>query len=319
MASVGPLATSAGRKKRARRLTNSERGKLYRSRRKTYVSALEEDVAQLKRQVAALQLRHGDQKVVALTRSPAELDGPLTRVVAEYFTQFQCGLPMLQTADDAALHGSKQAAFLQGVMAPDLEFGGVASSGVEPLLQQWARYSSYHAALFYEQRELVVMARDPTPVVYAPASLRVRFTRRTIEKVFPHVLWNEPLVQRLVGLELDYPVGNTFYFGADRRIHRYDTSVDFCAAFVAALGSIADAMQLLECAHISGNAMLVDGPDGSARVELLDEDDEDEDDSRDDDEEDDSREDEEDDDKVVAIAAARFDHTREAMSLRAIL
>ncbi|POM74809.1 Hypothetical protein PHPALM_8172, partial [Phytophthora palmivora] len=112
------------------------------------------------------------------------------------------------------------------------------SYGIRESLQQWKTYSLYHAGLKYEVKNLQIMAADPNPVVLAPATLYETFTRRTIGPFFPHVLWNEALVQRLIGLQLEYAVGNTFYFGNDNKIHRYDTYVDFVAAFVSVLGNV---------------------------------------------------------------------------------
>ncbi|KAJ8544389.1 hypothetical protein ON010_g11879 [Phytophthora cinnamomi] len=102
------------------------------------------------------------------------------------------------------------------------------------------------------------MAADPNPVVLAPATLYVRFTRRTIEEIFPHILWNEALVQRLIGTQVVYPVGNTFYFGDDNKIHRYDTYVDFVAAFVDVLGNVEDTMAMMESALIRQESMIGD-------------------------------------------------------------
>lgn len=309
--------TSTGQKKRARKLTNSERGKLYRSRRKTYVSSLEEDVEQLKRQVDELQLRRATvrdayDQVEQPQWSRMDLAGgslsmsAVERIVHEYFSQFEFGIPLPRRGGGSrsvalALTDSMQAQFLNGVMHPDLLFAHLPR-GVGALLEQWARYSTYHTVLQYELSRLEVVACDPLPVVHASATLRVRFSRTTIEKIFPHVLWNEPLVQRLIGLEVSYLVGNTFYFGEDRRIHRYDTWVDFVAAFVGVLGSIADSMQLLESANIRDEALLgelaeqeeADAASGHAAMEQV-------------------------DSVVEQQRRAEMDHTRAAMSLRAIL
>lgn len=263
--------TPGGRKKRARKLTNSERGKLYRSRRKTYVSVLEEDVELLKQEVDALQLRRSSAAKDAFNLvahpqwSRMDLAGgslsmaTVEHIVHEYFSQFEHGIPLLGhggfRGDERALSTSTQAQFLNGVMHPDLLFANLPR-GVGTLLEQWARYTTYHTVLEYELSRLEVVACDPLPVVHAPATLRVRFSRTTIEKIFPHVLWNEALVQKLIGLEVSYPVGNTFYFGEDQRIVRYDTWVDFVAAFVGVLGSISDSMQLLKSAYISDEALI---------------------------------------------------------------
>ncbi|OWZ04202.1 hypothetical protein PHMEG_00023935 [Phytophthora megakarya] len=251
-------AASTGKspsKKRSRRLSNSERGKLYRSRRKDYVQALEEQVEQLKKEVDQLNLGHPKKTapVWPLVRQP--IGTPFANVVNEYFSLFKYGVPVVDQRDQLQL-SPRQAVFLNGLMHPNMVFG--SSYGYHELLDQWEKYSLYHAGLKYEVKNLQIMAGDPNPVVRAPATLCVRFTRRTIEKIFPHVLWNEALVQRLIGTKLEYSVGNTFYFGDDNKIHRYDTYVDFVAAFVSVLGNFEDTMAMMESALIRQEHMIGD-------------------------------------------------------------
>ncbi|KAL3665363.1 hypothetical protein V7S43_009402 [Phytophthora oleae] len=259
-------------KKRSRRLSNSERGKLYRSRRKNYVQTLEEQVEQLKREVDQLNLHGRSQQQQVMTAWPLmrePMGGSFASVVSEYFSVFKYGVPVAEhggVAHDQLLVSSRQAGFLNGLMHPDMVFG--SSYGVGELLDQWGKYSLYHAGLKYEVKNLQIMAADPNPVVLAPATLYVRFTRRTIEKIFPHVLWNEALVQRLIGMQVEYPVGNTFYFGDDNKIHRYDTYVDFVAAFVTALGSVEDTMAMMESALIRQESMIGDLLEEPPRVKV---------------------------------------------------
>ncbi|KAG7377829.1 hypothetical protein PHYPSEUDO_010935 [Phytophthora pseudosyringae] len=253
-------------KKRSRRLSNSERGKLYRSRRKGYVQTLEEQVEHLKREVDQLNLygqQHQQQQATAawpLTRQP--MGASFASVVNEYFSLFKYGVPVAEhggvvdVPQDQLQLSSRQAGFLNGLMHPNMVFG--SSYGVRELLDQWEKYSLYHAGLKYEVKNLQIMAVDPNPVVLAPATLYVRFTRRTIEEIFPHVLWNEALVQRLIGKQLEYPVGNAFYFGDDNKIHRYDTYVDFVAAFASVLGNVEDTMAMMESALIRQESMIGD-------------------------------------------------------------
>ncbi|KAG7401441.1 hypothetical protein PHYBOEH_001433 [Phytophthora boehmeriae] len=242
-------------KKRSRRLSNSERGKLYRSRRKNYVQTLEEQVEQLKKEVDGLSLV-GRPHNLQLCRQPAG-GTSFANVVSEYFSLFKYGVPVTENGaavDFQLPRASSQTAFLERLMHPNLVFG--QSYGVQELLTQWQKYSLYHTVLKYEVKTLQIMAADPNPVVMAPATLYVRFTRRTIENIFPHLLWNEDLVQRLIGREFAYPVVNIFYFGDDNKIHRYDTYVDFVEAFVRSLGNIPETLEMLEGAIIRQECLL---------------------------------------------------------------
>ncbi|GMF22897.1 unnamed protein product [Phytophthora lilii] len=266
-------------KKRSRRLSNSERGKLYRSRRKNYVQALEEQVEQLKHEVDQLNLygcSKQQQQTAAWPLSRQPMGVSFASVVNEYFSLFKYGVPVagreggvVDAPQDQLLLSSRQqqqAGFLNGLMHPNMVFG--SSYGVRELLDQWEKYSLYHAGLKYEVKNLQIMAADPNPVVLAPATLYVRFTRRTVEEIFPHVLWNEALVQRLIGLQIAYPVGNTFYFGDDNKIHRYDTYVDFVTAFVDVLGSVEDTMAMMESALIRQESMIGDLLEEPPRVKV---------------------------------------------------
>ncbi|KAI9907770.1 hypothetical protein PsorP6_003338 [Peronosclerospora sorghi] len=274
-------------KKRSRCLSNSERGKLYRSRRKNYVQTLEQEVEQLKSDVYQLHLRSRLQcehvSTWSLIRQPV---GPsFANVVNKYFSLFKFGLPVakqcgvMDIAQDQVLLSNEQAGFLNGLMHPNIVFGN--SYGLQELLSQWGKYSLYHAGLMFEVKSLQIMVVEPNPVVLAPATLYVRFTRRTIEKIFPHILWNEMLVQRLIGKEFAYPVTNAFYFGSDNKIHRFDTIVDFAAAFMSVLGNIEECVSMMESALIRQKAMisdLLEEPDSvkvnyeevAPRVEMMD-------------------------------------------------
>ncbi|CAI5709861.1 unnamed protein product [Hyaloperonospora brassicae] len=280
---VGTGKASPSRK-RSRRLSNSERGKLYRSRRKTYVQTLEEQVEELKQEVTQLDLCEWSRQQQLAAWPPARqpMGTTFANIVDEYFSLFKYGVPVTEQdgvvgiRQDQLSLSFQQDRYLKGLMHSDVVFGD--SYGVHELLDQWKKYSLNHAGLRYEVKSLQLVVAHPSPVVLAPATLHVRFTRRTIEKIFPHVLWNEGLVQRLIGTEFAYSVGNTFYFGDDNKIHRYDTYVDFVAAFVDVLGNIEDSMTMMESALIRKGSMiggdLLDEPQSFAaekaqRVEMM--------------------------------------------------
>lgn len=273
-------SSSAAAKKRSRRMSNSERGKLYRSRRKEYVETLEDQLEEMKRELEHLRLSRANSVTANLSSSPSpgvpsdvsrlvrdRSRVGLARTVCEYFSLFQYGVPSnsasspnsscapSSTLDNAAaltttarLPQTKQMTILQALVDPNMCFG--EQFGIQMLMEQWERYSTYHSALKFELDSLEVVLEEPSPLIVACATLHVRFSRTTIEKVFPHVLWNQELVQRLIGLDVAYPVTNKFYFGIDGKIKRYETEVDFMAAFVRALGNSHEAMQLV------GNALI---------------------------------------------------------------
>ncbi|TYZ66945.1 hypothetical protein PybrP1_010642 [[Pythium] brassicae (nom. inval.)] len=252
---LGPLRP----RKRSTRMSNSTRGKLYRSRRKKYTDGLGEYVESLRKEVEDLELYRRTQHATLYHSRHLSTSSPFARTVCEYFSLFEYGVPVmaagLGVTRDALVRSSRQVGFLDSMVAPDFLFGGVR--GVRMLLEQWERYSMYHLTLRFQLQQLEVVVSDAAnAVVSAKAVLRVRFSRLTIEKVFPHVLWNTALVQRLIGLEVEYLVGNTFFFGSDGRLAAYDTEVDFLSAFTSVLGSIEDAIELVGLALIKEQHMI---------------------------------------------------------------
>ncbi|KAF1316971.1 hypothetical protein FI667_g15088, partial [Globisporangium splendens] len=256
-----PPAPRARRSSNSSRMTNSTRGKLYRSRRKKYTDGLAEYVEKLRKEVEELQIYHQTQQAMLVhTQRNPDTTSSFARIVCEYFSLFEFGVPVVADGGaisrDALVRSSRQARFLDAMMDPHMAFGG--TRGVQLLLDQWERYSMYHAKLQFRLNSInVVVADGENPVISANAVLRVRFSRFTIQKVFPHILWNEALVQRLISLDaVEYPVGNTFYFGPDGKIHGYETEVDFVDAFLRALGSIHDAIELVGHALIKQQHMI---------------------------------------------------------------
>lgn len=268
-----PDALGTRTKRPSARMSNSTRGKLYRSRRKKYTDGLGAYVDSLRKEVEDLQLYHRTQRATLYHSRHLRAASPCARTVCEYFSLFEFGVPVVSGGlvsrssllRDALARSSRQAGFLDAMVSPEIVFGG--ARGVHTLLEQWERYSMYHTTLQFVLTRLDVVVPDAAnAVVSAKAVLRVRFSRLTIEKVFPHVLWNEALVQRLIGHTIEYPVGNTFFFGEDGKIHGYETEVDFVAAFVDTLGSIPDALELVGHALIKQQHMLVDSEEDSNDV-----------------------------------------------------
>ncbi|CAH0515658.1 unnamed protein product [Peronospora belbahrii] len=200
-------------------MSNSERGKYYRRRRKQYGAHLEERVNTLRNEIAALEV---------------------SRQVQLELTLSQRQTPLVAHASTA------QRGFLQAVMNTDVQFGDFC--GIEPLLGQWERYSLYHAAIEWTMKSLEVIelaeleelvlnkyCEESRLMISINADLRVKFSRRTIEEVFPHLAGDEVLTQMLIGLEVTYPCMNHFCFDPNGKIEWYTPEVDFVGALTRAL------------------------------------------------------------------------------------
>lgn len=260
-------------------MSNSERGKYYRRRRKLYGAQLERRVAELREEIAALTVSRQVQHELALSQRRTPL-GAAAHVVSEYCKLFGRGAPVRLAVNEqdasaalVAQASNTQRGFLNAVMNDNVRFGEFL--GVELLLDQWERYSLYHAAIEWtmtsldvlqmdQPRELTAANRydDGPLVVSITADLRVRFSRRTIEEVFPHLVGDEALTQSLIGLEVTYPCVNHFHFNARGKIEWYAPEVDFVGALLKALKSPELVARVMGDALIDKDHMIGDESDG---------------------------------------------------------
>ncbi|TYZ63949.1 hypothetical protein PybrP1_000353 [[Pythium] brassicae (nom. inval.)] len=268
-------------------MSNSERGKYYRRKRKLFAADLETKVARLRHHVRTLEASRELQSELAVSHRRTPL-GALAKLAREYYAQFEFGTPVALLPPPelgappvrVASASPTQLAFLRAAMEERVGFGDFA--GISLLVDQWQRYSAFHSDLWFELKSLDVMVAeakrplalgdsdataedgdddddddDAQPVIAVRANLHVRITRETIEQVFPHLLdEGNALVDELVGLEIAYPCVNHFYFTAGGAISRYDPYVDFVGALAAKIRSIAGVAYLLDRALIAKDHMI---------------------------------------------------------------
>lgn len=273
-------------------MSNSERGKYYRRKRKHFTADLETKVARLRHHVRTLEASRElrNELVVSHRRTPL---GALAKLTREYYSQFEFGtpvtlLPPLERGAPpvrVASASPTQLAFLRAAMVERVCFGDFV--GIALLVDQWQRYSAFHSDLWFELKSLDVVVPktrqrlairsdvggrdddniaadeddedddDAQPVIAVHADLHVRITRETIEQVFPHLVEDgSALVDQLVGLEVAYPCVNHFYFTPDGAISRYDPYVDFLSALVAKILSISGVVHVLDRALIAKDHMI---------------------------------------------------------------
>ncbi|GMF25494.1 unnamed protein product [Phytophthora fragariaefolia] len=275
-------------------MSNSERGKYYRRQRKLYGVQLESRVAELRDEIAALTVSRQVRHELAVSQRQTPL-GAAAHVVSEYCALFSHGAPVRLAVDEQQASASlvaqathAQRGFLSAVMKDNVRFGEFV--GVELLLGQWERYSLYHAAIEWNMTSLnVVQLAEPRAgsgqatnkqlgpeeeleegplVVSITADLRVRFSRRTIEEVFPHLVGDEPLAQSLIGLEVTYPCVNHFHFDRAGRIEWYAPEVDFVGALMKALKRPELVARVMGHALIAKDHMIGNENDGRQLAEV---------------------------------------------------
>lgn len=259
------IASSAHQQQQEKRRakTNSERGKAFRAKRRNYEAELHTMVNALRNEVNDLDmLRHiRQEKSVNLRHS---MNGSLVRLVQEYFNMFSCGLPSAQSAGhkrmltdgyEQNMH-MKQEAFLKFAMAPEMVF----DEGVGPmaLLEQWRRYTMYHASLSVKVVKVEMIDTEDTPVVAVTSDLCARFSRETFKNVFPHCQDNEELVNKFLGKEVVYRGVNHLHFDANGQIQVYNSDVGFMDALIAAGATIKDLAALMPGALIKQSMLGVE-------------------------------------------------------------
>lgn len=282
-ASAEPIASATGSSagKRGvvkRRMTNSERGKLYRSRRKNYMDTLTRQVQGLQQEISTLEscgrMRHELLQTLARYGNGSPHSSlpttPYSRVVCEYFAAFELGFQVFMGDDaDGSVTGGelqlrqspRQEVFMDTLVDQQLVFDG--NVGIEHLSHCWDSHTRAHQSLRLKLSHLDVVALEPRAIVVASGDLKVRFARRHLRGMFPAIVAasegegadaaaERARVERLLGLEVSYPVRVHFYFGQDGKIAQYDAEVDLVGGWTEALGSVREAAELLENLSLDG-------------------------------------------------------------------
>lgn len=247
-----------GRKPHLPKMNNSERGKYYRNKRKRYGDTLTNEVELLRAQIERLSATRDICCDLSIS-TRMSLPGSLVKLVREYFVQFRHGVQLPPSRRNMALVDveictSQQDLFINAMMEPDVGFGDYR--GINTIMDQWKRYSQWHALLSLELVSVEISGLESAPIIATKCRLRTRYSRKTIENVFPHIMGNEPLIQRLISKEIMYPCQNLFYFTEKGRVQRYDVEGSFAEAMVNALGNTEEAALLLDQALIKKQHMM---------------------------------------------------------------
>lgn len=205
------------------------------------VNGLRERVEHLKNARDVLRSR--------LWSSRQALGGAAAKAARQYYDVFARGLHDPESGGACVRRGFElQRGFARAFFDEDVHFGdGV---GVDAVLEQWRRYSQFHATLRIEYLDAEVVGPAEAPIVIVRGRLVVRLSRRTIENVFPHVLPNEPLVQELIGQRVEYPTSTVYAFNERVQVVRQELSVDFLEGLNALLHDTLTASRLLQRARI---------------------------------------------------------------------
>ena len=179
-------------------------------------------------------------------------------VVKYYLRTFRAGFALHSTESSVL-----QESFVRLVCAPDLIAQGVTTDGIDALLLQLKRYTSYHGTFDMRPQDVRVLFAPEQPaqrcaedkavwIVQARGRVKLRLSRDTLMLVYPHVLrHHDRLAQRIVGQTIEPEFTMTFYFDADAKVTKLDQQIDFAGTFLRLLGVVEDVATLLDGMLIS--------------------------------------------------------------------
>ncbi|KAG1695803.1 hypothetical protein DVH05_019142 [Phytophthora capsici] len=251
-----PSETKPKRKKRIRLKTERRRQQCrnnqarYRDRQRGFVRELEESVRDLHEEIQQLT-----KERYALCYG-LQTKNNLWNVVVEYFRLFCYGFLLPMDGSESIDMGNlkDQEYFLRAVMAEDVALGEL--SGVDALIDQWQRYSSYLGKLYFRLNK---MEQQSQGAMKTAATLSFTITEATLRFVFPHLLDGETIHEselqdpsatyaslcgRLVGLRLHCQCSVRFSWDdAVGRVTKLEATVDLLSPLLRELGGL----ELVSC------------------------------------------------------------------------
>ncbi|KAL4155344.1 hypothetical protein PRNP1_007454 [Phytophthora ramorum] len=231
----------------------------YRDKKGSTEYNLKLDVNSLRESVQSLQgLRELLQ--TKLWSSKLAQNAAVLKAVEQYYVVFEQGLHNPEAGgENVRKCFQMQLGFLGAFLDDRVQFGD--THGLKDVLEQWHRYTQYHAWIETGFETAEVFGSTDSPVVVAQGSLTVLVNRVTLEKIFPRALDNPELAPLLMDHVVEYRTTTTFSFNERAQVERLDWEVDFLGGISSLFGSAVDASRVLQ------GALLTDGSKLSANVE----------------------------------------------------
>ncbi|DAZ93983.1 TPA: hypothetical protein N0F65_005494 [Lagenidium giganteum] len=270
-----PLLENEAQRKTRRKTQCMLNQRRYRARQRGMIEVLSLENDQINAMMQELNEYH--QFLLAYDRgctsgATAAGDDPTPLLTAKHFFHL--------FRDGFALHSSEtselQERFLRFIMDPGLISQGASQRGIDALILQLKRCTSYHAVFKMTAQAYHIVptgrqidglaqqgpAHGEALVVEAVGELLLRLSRDTIVLLFPHIIENEALCYRVVGHEITPRLTVLFCFNPAGKVCKLEIAVDWAEAFTALLGSAADAATILSKALITPYAELGVDPHG---------------------------------------------------------
>ncbi|KUF88844.1 bZIP transcription factor 1 [Phytophthora nicotianae] len=233
----------------------------YRTRQREFIHELQERVEQLREEVQNLSVKRHTLCYGVQTKNN------IWHVVVEYFRLFRYGyLAPMSEPNPSNLRDQEW--FLRSAMSPDIVIG--EQSGVDALIEQWRRYSTYFGNLNFQ---LKGMEEQPFGALVATASFSFTITETSLRHVFPHLLATSGaedtgfgtehtmLWTRLLGRRLDCRCSLRFQWDDSAgRVTQLDWKMDLLTTLLRVLGNLEDVNRVLKKALITSDNLVNDLP-----------------------------------------------------------
>lgn len=255
MIHAAPLALQPARSVRIR--DDRARSKKYRATRKSHEDALNAATNALRTEIQQLMLLRAlwESKAVLAHHNP---EGSLVKLAREYYTMFQYGLqsddskdfagkkrrPLLGYDDKTAAY---KEAFAYQALAPDV-YTNDGQHGVSAVLDEWRVVTAKYASMHFECGAFAeISGPEGERTVTLNPIAHMRFSRRTVAAMFPHILHNERIVQQLIRKNITYTFTVRFRFSPDgKQIKHFQMEKDFFTVFSKLLDSVDDLALLVQ-------------------------------------------------------------------------
>ncbi|KAG6617581.1 bZIP transcription factor 1 [Phytophthora cinnamomi] len=219
----------------------------YRQRKHEYELKDQDDIVNLRAQVATLQKHQHDVLQGGTLRRWS-----VWSVAVEYFNHFKHGHATTHNGPCNPSGPSMQLDFLRATMTPDVTDGNV--HGIDAIMEQWRLYTLYHTDLHMALERL---ERGPDNSVIATTKTSMTITESTLFHAFRHLLdgncsHSDSIVSKLLGQRI--VMRGSVQFGWDEqsgRVCRLTCSADMLTPMLKLLGSLEDVAFVFSRARIT--------------------------------------------------------------------
>nr|CCA23017.1 conserved hypothetical protein [Albugo laibachii Nc14] len=207
----------------------------------------------MSKQQQMIQLRKTIETLVATRESRQDslfspqvtFEDTAAGIAKAYYRIFRSGYKLEDTAIPSFLHA---------VIDPEMRAGSYL--GIHLMFTQWKRYTDLLTFTHFTLEAMDIVPIDTDVIVKTRGSFRFVVTRDTIRGIFPHLLGNEAVIQRIMGLRLTCACSIDLYVDHHGRVVRYAEHADFVKAFAEALKDPACVSILMQGALIHEESML---------------------------------------------------------------